>query len=154
MKRVDCDCLKLIWRRHDSVQRIKKKFKNIGMLTKIFSSFLSFSSILLMNSIKNTNCFQVVIDLGDEETEKAEEMGDWGSYLLLLIALSFPLSPAIALHFEALVDRIFQAIQKSMSYSQSGQLFPFRGSFQSLPPPLLHLFLIAVFMCIISIFTW
>ncbi|XP_037787317.1 uncharacterized protein C1orf112 homolog [Penaeus monodon] len=68
---------------------------------------------LLSHLRDDVDFVKVVIDLGNEETDKAEEMGDWGSYLLLLIALSFPLSPAIALHFEALVDRIFQAIQKS-----------------------------------------
>lgn len=85
-----------------------------------FVFFLSFFTVLLMNLVKNVNCFQVVIDLGDEETEKTEEIGDWGSYLLLLIALSFPLSPAITLHFEALIDRTFQAIQKSMSHKRAG----------------------------------
>lgn len=108
-------------------------FKNIGLLTKMhfffFVFFLSLFTVLLMNLIKNVNCFQVVIDLGDEETEKTEEIGDWGSYLLLLIALSFPLSPAITLHFEALIDRTFQAIQKSMSHKRAGWPFPNHVSF-------------------------
>ncbi|XP_027219712.2 FIGNL1-interacting regulator of recombination and mitosis [Penaeus vannamei] len=68
---------------------------------------------LLSHLRDDVDFVKVVIDLGDEETEKTEEIGDWGSYLLLLIALSFPLSPAITLHFEALIDRTFQAIQKS-----------------------------------------
>nr|XP_053631810.1 uncharacterized protein C1orf112 homolog [Cherax quadricarinatus] len=66
---------------------------------------------LLLHLRDDEEFIKRVLEKEQDETETQAE--EWGSYLLLLVALCLPPSTVITLHIDLLITKIFQTVEKS-----------------------------------------